>query len=104
MPFDLNKYFADPANKKSDHGRLFARIVCNDGFSISVQANESAYCTPRTNEGPWYKVECGFPSAPPELIMQYAESPESPCDTVYGYVPVNLVEQLIELHGAPSQY
>jgi hypothetical protein len=32
-------------------------------------------------------------------IMSYAESRGEPRDTVYGYVPVELVDQLIEAHG-----
>ena len=75
------------------------RITCMDGFSLSVQANCGAYCEPRTNNGPWYTVEVGFPSAEPDLIMDYAETREAPTETVYGYVPVELVEQLIEMHG-----
>ena len=79
------------------------RITCKDGFSISVQATHGAYCSPRRNLGPWHKVECGYPSAEPELIMSYAEQPEKPMDTVYGYVPIDLVEQLIALHGGSEQ-
>jgi hypothetical protein len=91
---DVNGFGLD-----GSHFPLAPRIVCKDGFSISVQATQGAYCLPRENIGNWHKVECGFPSRKPELIMQYAESPESPTDTVYGYVPIELVEQLIDLHG-----
>lgn len=31
--------------------------------------------------------------------MAYAENPDEPCDTVYGYVPVEIVCQLVEKHG-----
>lgn len=31
--------------------------------------------------------------------MPYAEDPEALTETVYGYVPVTLVEQIIEKHG-----
>lgn len=75
------------------------RIQCVDGFSLSVQASMCAYCSPRSNIGPWYEVEVGFPSAEPELIMQHAEEPSIPTETVYPYTPIELVEQLIELHG-----
>lgn len=81
------------------HFPLAKRIKCKDGFSISVQATHAAYCDPRENIGPWYEVECGFPSSTPELIMSFAEEPEKPTETVYAYVPVDLVEQLIGLHG-----
>lgn len=78
---------------------LAPRIKCVDGFSISVQATHGAYCRPRHNVGPWHMVECGYPSAKPDGLMSYAENPDHPLDTVYGYVPVDLVEQLIESHG-----
>jgi hypothetical protein len=82
---------------------LAKRIVCADGFSLSVQATHGAYCSPRQNLGPWSAVEVGFPSAAPELIMEYAEQPEIPTETVYGYVPIELVERLIAMHGGPDE-
>ena len=75
------------------------RITCQDGFSLSVQATHGAYCSPRNNTGPWSAVEVGFPSAEPELIMSYCGDPKKPTETVYGYVPIELVEELIEKHG-----
>jgi hypothetical protein len=78
---------------------LAKRIECADGFSISVQASHGAYCSPRRNIGPWYQVECGYPSDVPAEIMSYAEQPENPTETVYGYVPIELVEELIAAHG-----
>lgn len=76
------------------------RITCKDGFSISVQANKNAYCEPRRDFGPYTHVECGFPSARPnEKLLQYAENKNDPQNTVYGYVPINIVEKLIEEHG-----
>ena len=75
------------------------RIICKDGFSLSVQATRGAYCSPRTNVGPWHAVEVGYPSSIPEFIMEFAENKEDPTDTVYGYVPIELVEKLIEFHG-----
>jgi len=78
------------------------RIECKDGFSISVQAHQGAYCTPRQNLGPWTAVECGFPSAHPgDEMMPYIDGDisQDPADTVYGYVPVEVVARLIESHG-----
>ena len=31
--------------------------------------------------------------------MDYCEDDENPCGTVYGYVPVELVDRVIEKHG-----
>ena len=104
-----------------------ARLTCNDGYSVSIQASEHTYCTPRytqyqdgdiwhvingnffdygekprnfTSENyiPYEAVELGFPSEADELINEYAEDDDY-TDTVYGYVPVDIVEKLIEKHG-----
>ena len=107
--------------------KIRPRIACNDGFSVSVQASEFTYCHPRytqwQNEDGWQvingnyyasseiprnfetdrftpyeSVELGFPSEADELIYEYAEG-DNYTDIVYGYVPVKIVEQLIEKHG-----
>lgn len=87
------------------------RIVCADGFSMSVQAHEGSYCTPRMDYPafPHTHVECGFPSSTPlsDDLKAYAEafygcSDESECDfteTVYGYVPVETVKAELQQHG-----
>ena len=75
-------------------------VKCKDGFSISVQASEIHYCSPRVNGDVIYdNVELGFPNAEEGLIAEYAEDPDKPTNTVYGYVPVEIVNQLIEKHG-----
>lgn len=77
------------------------RIVCSDGFSMSVQAGYYLYSTPRVNleSGNYTKVEIGFPSEKEELICWYAEDSSSYTETVYPYVPVEVVEAVIEKHG-----
>lgn len=77
------------------------RITCNDGFSMSVQASYFHYCKPRINlpDGNYEAVEIGFPSEKEELIMEFAEDDKDPTDTVYGYVPIEIVEKVIEKHG-----
>ena len=76
------------------------QVVCADGFKMSVQAHDGAYCSPRMNGADRYEeVEVGFPSEREELIMQYAEEPDVPTQTVYGYVPVQVVTNVIAKHG-----
>lgn len=78
------------------------RVVCLDGFSISIQANRFAYCTPREDEGPYSSVECGFPSdRPGSELLEYAEQKEDPTGTVYGYVPLEVVRSELLSHGGP---
>jgi hypothetical protein len=105
MTFSLNEYLL--AHRDVDSLRVqqdyeyprVPRIKCVDGFTISVQASHGAYCSPRLNIAEWTAVECGFPSAEPEFIMDYCEDSDDPTGTVYGYVPIGLVEKLIEFHG-----
>lgn len=75
-------------------------IICEDGTALSVQASAMYYAKPRTNRGPYTAVEVGFPSvAPPLAWKEYAEDWETPTDTVYGYVPLELVSLYIASHG-----
>lgn len=79
------------------------RIECSDGFSMSVQASHGAYCTPRTNLAQWDTVEVGYPTLAPVHFMSYVEDEERPTDTVYGYVPVELVVAEINSHGGAKE-
>lgn len=80
--------------------KMYERVVCTDGFTVSIQANETSYCSPRVNSAARYEaVELGFPSAADDLITGWAEDQSKPCDTVYGYVPVSVVNLLIAKHG-----
>ena len=91
-------------------GAMGNRIRCEDGFEMSVIAGTTTYCTPRPGwgqtpddyQGPYRAVEVGFPSERPEpweTWEEYCQDPEVPTKTIYGYVPVDLVRQLIETHG-----
>ena len=80
------------------------RVVCNDGFSISVQASRYHYCSPRADgEIEYAHVELGFPSMVEESILEYAEMPERPTETVYGYVPVSVVDAMLLKHGGINE-
>ena len=79
--------------------RLSPKVECADGFTMSVQASKSHYCSPRKDDVPEYEsVEIGYPNQAEELIFEYAES-NGYTETVYGFVPVGLVDQVIEKHG-----
>jgi hypothetical protein len=84
------------------------RIICADGVSLSVQANEYAYCSPRINGldkwSHYIKVEVGFitdsnniPFTPPDSWRVYSDG-SFPSD-VYGYIPKEMVEDFIKSHG-----
>lgn len=102
-------------------------IQCPDGFSVSVVAGGGTYCAPRPvlcacglyedgahelsrlpgevahdYPGPYTDVEVGFPSERPEPWDEwkdYCEDPDCPTGTVYAYVPVRMVRDLVALHG-----
>ncbi len=85
---------------------VIERIVCKDGYSFSCQVNEYAYCNPRKSGAfPYSSVEIGFPSDGDSLINAYAENHNASRDedgfikTVYGYVPIKTVTNLIKKHG-----
>ena len=85
-------------NKMFEFKSHCPRFFCKDGTYLSVQASNTHYSMPRDNEGPYTHVEVGFPSIdPPESWAEYADG-EYPND-VYGYVPLELVNEFIELHG-----
>lgn len=97
----VNKFLADNYN----YNRVARpRIVCKDGYSFSCQASAYHYCGPgftfKPNEKAKYiTVELGYPSEDDKLIHDYCEDPDDPTGTIYAYVPVRIVNQLIEKHG-----
>lgn len=91
------------------------KIVCADGFSLSVQARPGMYCTDAEGEEvehgaegfatPFATVEVGYPSARPEPWGEWSEyvaDAARPTSTVYGFVPVETVRRLVDLHGGEA--
>ena len=80
------------------------KIICADGFSMSVQVGSFLYSTPKKAAKRYSAVEIGFPSEHEILIESYAEGHgfENDLDyikTVYPYVPVRIVDQVLKKHG-----
>ena len=76
------------------------RITCADGFSMSVQASKYNYCEPRIDNAREYTtVEVGFPSAYESLLVPWVEDPEAYTNTVYGFVPVQVIVDVCAKHG-----
>ena len=73
--------------------RAKPKIVCKDGFTMSIQDSEFHYCDAGISS------EVGFPSEKEELLMDYIEDPEYPTETVYAYVPNGVIDKIIEKHG-----
>ena len=96
----------DPLMKHIATSSRLPHIICEDGFSMSVQVGYSLYCTPKKVAKRYSAVEIGFPSDHEPLIEKWAEfSPfnedENPdyTDTVYPYVPVAVVDKVLKKHG-----
>ena len=83
--------------------KSFKRLHCESGFSMSIQADERKYCSPRSNTGPWASVEIGFPSHEEPLLMPFAEDQSNPTETVYGWVDVGIVQGVIIKHGGITE-
>ena len=77
-----------PVNKYHNRKRLY----CKDGFNLSIQSSDFHDCTDGIS------VEIGFPSDGEELLEQYAQNKSNLTNTVYGYVPYDVVNKVIELH------
>ena len=89
---------------KEEYGYCFRpRIVCNDGFNMSVQGSSGHYCNPRKTQNWYNSLEIGFPSNQEVLINSYAEIKDNWTGTVYGYVPCNIIQDVIDKHGGINQ-
>ena len=82
-------------------------VVCADGFTMSVQASENHYCSPRANgaEVIYGRVEIGFPSEREPEFDEYVEDLSQDgkdidwTGSVYGWVPSDIVALVIAKHG-----
>jgi hypothetical protein len=81
-----------------EHNKVNRRIVCKDGFSMSVQASSTSYCSPKIDNAARYSlVEVGFPSDYREpLLKPFGKSEDDP---VFAYVPAQRVALIIAKHG-----
>ena len=87
------------------NGRKFyeprPKVVCADGFEVSIQANRFAYCRPREDGLRRYSQwELGFPTdKPTDEVMEHVEEEDDPTNTVYGHVPTEKIIRLLSEHG-----
>lgn len=96
MEFNYNRYHSNMI--RSCRKSPIPAIICADGFKISVQASDYAYCEPRVKDAFYTLVEAGYPSELPSVLSEYAETPDT-TETVFGWVPVGIINRLIDSHG-----
>ena len=101
----VTTFSEDPLMKHMATSSRLPHIICEDGFSMSVQVGYSLYSTPKKVAKRYSAVEIGYPSEPEELIKEYAElapfdeDTTDYTDTVYPYVPVKIVDKVLKKHG-----
>lgn len=81
------------------NGWFTPRVILKNGKSLSIQASEGHYCKPRKLCDHYYEVEVGFPDEVIKTLLEYAEDVDNPKDTVYPYVPIELVDEYITSCG-----
>jgi len=101
---DINQFLKENRRFENVVGMVWRepapRVVCADGFSMSVQVSSGSYCTPRIDDADFYsEAEITLPSEVEPLIMEFAERADRPTFTVYGYVPVSIIDEVIAKHG-----
>ena len=110
----INQFIQNNLNPITHDFSTLPKIICADGFSMSVQVGGSLYSTPKKIAKRYSAVEIGFPSEHEILIESYAECRyhDSPltskeCNhhlsdytkTIYPYVPVRIVDKVLKKHG-----
>lgn len=86
---------------------IIPRIYCKDGFNISIQIHDGAYCSSengyRTFGMIWKEVEWGYPSEPIDAIRYNCEDSDKGNDatmnSIGSYVSLDLMEELLNQHG-----
>lgn len=83
-------------------------VRCADGFSMSVQASVSHYCSPKEfrDDGQYDSWEIADPSARERLLLKRYTSAKrrwNPLEAVYGWVPTRVVDQIIAKHGGLAE-
>ena len=85
--------FAEPINK---------RLVCADGFWLSVQGDRDKYSKPRLKEFNVYAYDSMELMASELLPQEFNEYLDNEHNRIYGYVPVEMIESLLANHGGVS--
>lgn len=98
----FNEWLDEGRKVVNAHYAQIARVKCADGYSVSIQASSGHYCSPRltlSSVSDYESFELGFPTVGDSELIEYAENTEDLTDTVYGYVPREVIESVISKHG-----
>jgi hypothetical protein len=76
------------------------RFELGNGMYVSIQASERHDSSPRISgldATEYTQFELGYPDfCPPDYILVYAEDKDDPTETVYPYVPYELIQKMLE--------
>ncbi len=92
------------------HGFILPRVVCKDGWSISIQAGRCMYSFPREDLADEYSAfELGYASQHEPLLDEWAETiwtleenPRNMTDytkCIFPFTPVEVIDAVLEKHG-----
>lgn len=95
--------FVTKTNEPNNVYKPRPEIMCADGFSLSVQAgNHMLASIPRRFARVYDAFEIGFPSQVELKLLPYLKQ-NSATGGIYEYVPFDVVEEVIKLHGGISE-
>jgi len=109
MNTNLNAWLKNSVNIR-EYGNtrsqeLRKQLVCNDGTTLSVQASDTHWCSPRRSYVDYYTDDIEyFDYSSVEVWCVSTDVPDSwsdygDDDNPYAYIPVTLVEKFIDSHG-----
>jgi len=86
-----------PQRERNSNG-VFPRLVCADGFSLSVQGGSSNGSSPRADLATldkYYAFECAYLSPTDEPLLEEFSDEHGG----FGYVPKSVILEIIARHG-----
>lgn len=86
--------------KQPYEGYVRLPVKVGDDLVLSIQASSGHYCQPREDNAERYThVEVGYPSHVVLELLAWAEQSGDPTETVYPYVPVDVLNAIIHAAG-----
>tara|TARA_R100000656_G_C3900671_1_gene118707 strand:+ start:276 stop:590 length:315 start_codon:yes stop_codon:yes gene_type:complete len=80
------------------------KIICADGYEISLQASKGHYCTPKRDDADVYDSLELLAYGYDELLCQYVDFNDNDGrDRIGSYVPVEIVLKVLLKHGGAIQ-
>ncbi len=101
----INQFFANLPNENRIHTFFytipFPLVFCEDGFAMSVQANEYVFCKPRASLAFWNAFEIDYLTEVEPLLLKgnWIEDRNQPMRSTYAFVPIKVITNIIKKHG-----